>query len=98
MATCDLLTFEWDKRKETSNVKKHGVSFHEASTVFLDTHSMTFYDPDHSDDEERFITLGIAATYRILFVSHTDRGMVTRIISAREATKKECESYEKANR
>lgn len=98
MATSNLLTYEWDKRKEASNIKNHGVSFHEASTVFLDPHSMSFYDPDHSDDEDRFITLGIAATGKILFLSHTDRGMVTRIISAREATKKECEEYEKANR
>jgi len=98
MATLNLLTYEWDKRKEASNVKHHGVSFHEASTVFLDPCSLSFYDPDHSDDEDRFITLRISATGKILFVSHTDRGMVTRIISAREATKKECEGYEKANR
>jgi len=98
MATLNFLTYEWDKRKEASNIKDHGVSFHEASTVFLDPYSLSFYDPDHSDDEDRFITLGIAATGKILFVSHTDRGMVTRIISARESTKKECEGYEKTNR
>lgn len=98
MATSNLLRYEWDKRKEASNIKKHGVSFHEASTVFFDPHALTFYDPDHSDDEERFITLGMAATSKILFVAHTDRGMVTRIISAREATKKECDGYEKAHR
>jgi uncharacterized DUF497 family protein len=98
MATSNLLTYEWDKRKEVSNIKRHGVSFHEASTVFLDPLSISFYDPDHSDNEDRFITMGIAVTGKILFVSHTDRGMVTRIISAREATKKECEGYEKANR
>ena len=98
MATLNFLTYEWDKRKEASNIKDHGVSFHEASTVFLDPYSLSFYDPDHSDDEDRFITLGIAATDKILFVSHTDRGMVTRIISALEATKKECEGYEKTNR
>ena len=98
MATSNQLTYEWDKRKETTNIKKHGVSFHEASTVFLDELSMSFYDPDHSDDENRFITLGIAANGRCLFVSHADRGTATRIISAREATKKEREGYEKANR
>jgi len=98
LATINLLTYEWDKHKEASNIKNHGVSFHEASTAFLDPLSMSFYDPDHSDDEERFITLGIAKTGKMLFISHTDRGMVTRIISAREATKKECEGYEKANR
>lgn len=98
MATSNQLAYEWDKRKEATNIKKHGVSFHEASTVFLDELSMSFYDPDHSDDENRFITLGIAANGRCLFVSHTDRGTATRIISAREATKKEREGYEKANR
>ena len=98
MATSKLLTYEWDKRKETSNIKNHGVSFHEASTVFLDIFSMTFYDPGHSDDEDRFITLGITNTGRCLFVSHTDRGEIIRIISAREATKKERIGYEKANR
>jgi len=89
------LTYAWDKRKESANIKKHGVSFHEASTVFLDDLSMTFYDPDHSDDEDRFITLGISSTGRLLFVSHADRGVTTRIVSAREATKKEREGYEK---
>jgi uncharacterized protein len=98
MATPNQLTYEWDKRKEASNIKVHGVSFREASTVFLDPLSMSFYDPDHSDDEDRFITLGIATTGKLLFISHTDRGTVTRIISVREATKKECEGYEKASR
>ena len=98
MGTSSPLSYEWDKRKESSNIKDHGVSFHEASTVFLDVFSMTFYDPDNSDCEDRFITLGIATTGKLLFISHTDRGTVTRIISAREATKKEREGYEKANR
>ena len=66
--------------------------------MFLDPLSMSFYDPDHSEYEDRFITLGIATTSKLLFISHIDRGTVTRIISAREATKKECEGYEKANR
>lgn len=98
MASANQLTYEWDKRKEAANIKNHGVSFHEASTVFLDPLSMSFYDPDHSDDEDRFITLGMATTGKMLFISHTDRGAVTRIISAREATRKECEGYEKAKR
>ncbi len=97
MASSILLTYEWNKRKEAINIKAHGVSFHEASTVFLDELSMTFYDPAHSDDEDRFITLGVTTTGRLLFVSHTDRGNVTRIISAREATKKERTGYEKPN-
>jgi uncharacterized DUF497 family protein len=95
MALSNLLTYEWNKRKEASNIRKHGVSFHKASTVFLDTLSMTFYDPDHSDSEDRFITLGVTATGRLLIVSHTDRETITRIINAREATKKEREGYEK---
>jgi len=66
--------------------------------VFLDPLSMSFYDPDHSDNEDRFVTPGIATTGKLLFISHTDRGTVTRIISAREATKMEREGYEKANR
>ncbi len=98
MSSSHVLTYEWDKRKEASNVKKHGVSFHEASTVFLDLLSITFYDPDHSENEDRFITLGKTATGRVLFVSHADRKDVTRIISAREATKKERNGYEKASR
>lgn len=97
MTTLNFLIYEWDKRKEASNIKNHGISFHETSTVFLDPLSMTFYDPDHSESEDRFITLGIATTGKLLFISHTDRGTVIRIFSAREATKKEGEGYEKAN-
>ena len=89
-----MLTYEWDKRKEAANIRKHGVSFHEASTVFLDPLSMTFYDPDHAEDEDRFITLGMAKTGRLLFASHADRGERTRIISAREANKQERNGYE----
>jgi len=73
MTTSNLLTYEWDKRKEAYNLKSHGVSFHEASTVFLDPLSMSFYDPDHSNAEDRFITLGMATTGKLLFISHTDR-------------------------
>jgi len=89
------MTYEWDRRKETANIRKHGVSFHEASTVYLDSFSMTFFDPDHSDIEDRFITLGAAITGRLLFVSHTERGDTNRIISAREATRNERNAYEK---
>jgi uncharacterized DUF497 family protein len=89
-----MLTFEWDKRKEVANIRKHGVSFHEASTVFLDPLSMTFYDPDHAEDEDRYITLGMTKNGRLLFVSHADRGDRVRIISAREASKLERNGYE----
>ncbi len=90
-----MLTFEWDKRKEATNIRKHGVSFHEASTVFLDSLSMTFYDPDHAEDEDRYITLGMAKNGRLIFVSHADRGDRVRIISAREASKRERNGYER---
>ena len=89
-----MLTFEWDKRKEAANIRKHGVSFHEASTAFLDPLSMTFYDPDHAEDEDRYITLGMTKNGRLLFVSHADRGDRVRIISAREASKLERNGYE----
>lgn len=89
-----MLTFEWDKRKELANIRKHGVSFHEASTVFLDPLSITFYDPDHAEDEDRYITLGMTKNQRLLFVSHADRGDRVRLISAREASKLERNGYE----
>jgi uncharacterized DUF497 family protein len=89
-----MLTFEWDKRKELANIRKHGASFHEASTVFLDPLSMTFYDPDHAEDEDRYITLGMTKNGRLLFVSHAERGDRVRIISAREASKLERNGYE----
>jgi len=89
-----MLTFEWDKRKEAANIRKHGVSFHEASTVFLDPLSMTFYDPDHAEDEDRYVTLGMAKNGQLIFVSHADRGDRVRIISAREASKLERNGYE----
>jgi len=89
-----MLTFEWDKRKEAVNIRKHGVSFHEASTVFLDPLSMTFYDPDHAEDEDRYITLGMTKNGRLLFVSHADRGDRVRVSSAREASKLERNGYE----
>ncbi len=89
-----MFTFEWDKRKELANIRKHGVSFHEASMVFLDLLSMTFYDPDHAEDEDRYITLGMTKNGRLLFVSHADRENRVRIISAREASKLERNGYE----
>jgi uncharacterized DUF497 family protein len=90
-----MLTFEWDKRKDAANIRKHGVSFHEASTVFLDPLSVTFYDPDHAEDEDRYLTLGMAKNGRLLFVSHADREDRVRIISAREASKQERNGYER---
>ena len=87
--------FEWDTRKEAGNIRKHnGVTFHEASSVFFDPFAMTYFDPEHSESEERFITLGMASNGKILFVSHTDHGEKIPIISAREATRQERRSYE----
>jgi uncharacterized protein len=89
------LRFEWDSRKASANLKKHGVSFFEAQTVFLDERAKLIDDPDHSDDEERFVLLGMSGTLRLLLVCHCYRGEgnVIRIISARKASTKESKSY-----
>ena len=89
------LHFEWDERKATANVKKHGVSFEEAKSAFYDEHAKIIDDPDHSEDEERFVLLGLSSALRILVVCHCYRGDggVIRIISARKAMAKEMKSY-----
>ncbi|MDQ1335105.1 MAG: uncharacterized protein QG552_2055 [Thermodesulfobacteriota bacterium] len=84
----------WDPRKATPNVRKHGVSFEEATTVLRDPLSATGADPDHSIDEDRFVTFGISELGRILVVCHTEERETIRIISARKATKGERELYE----
>jgi uncharacterized DUF497 family protein len=88
------MEFEWDPDKAARNLAKHGVPFHEAATVFGDPLAMTYFDPDHSDDEDRFLTFGHSNTGQLLVVSHTDREDRTRIISARRATRKETRQYE----
>lgn len=88
------MDFEWDDAKANANIAKHGVEFAEAATVFGDPLAITFYDPDHSDDEDRFLTIGMSVNNRVLLVSHTDRDEVVRIISARVATKAERKGYE----
>jgi uncharacterized DUF497 family protein len=88
------MEFEWDEAKAASNVIKHGITFVEAATVFGDPLAITFYDPDHSDNEDRFLTIGLSVNNRVVLVSHTDRGNVVRIISARVATKAERKGYE----
>ena len=88
------MEFEWDPEKAEINVTKHGVAFAHASTVFGDPFSMTFHDPDHSDDEDRYITIGSSAVDVLLIVSHTDRDDRIRIISARKATRRERRIYE----
>ena len=88
------LKFQWDEEKAASNLEKHGVSFQEASTVFMDSLSSTISDPLHSFDEQRFVTIGESAEREILVVVHTQRDTKVRIISAREATRKERQTYE----
>ena len=88
------MQFEWDDSKAASNEGKHGVSFTEAMTVFGDPLSLTAFDPDHSLEEDRFITLGCAATGRLLIVSHTDRDDRIRVIGSRVATRRERKDYE----
>lgn len=87
--------FEWDPKKAATNRRKHGVTFQEATSALRDMFSATAHDPDHSDDEERFVTFGVSFQGRLLAVSHTDRGNAIRIISARLATNIERQIYEK---
>ena len=88
-----MINFEWNSRKAASNLKKHGVAFEEASTIFEDLLSLTIRDPLHSDEEDRFITIGRSLTNRILVVVHVDRGDNIRIISARPASGREKRRY-----
>jgi uncharacterized DUF497 family protein len=87
--------FEWDPAKAGANIRKHGVSFEEATTVFGDPLAMNKADPDHSEPENRFILLGVSDRYRLLVVSYTERPPRTRLISARLATRRERSQYEK---
>jgi uncharacterized DUF497 family protein len=89
------IVFEWDSRKARSNYAKHGVSFEEASTVFGDLLSLTIPDPSHSrPGEERFVTMGTSYLGRLLVVAHRDQQENIRIISARQATRRERKDYE----
>jgi uncharacterized DUF497 family protein len=88
------MQFEWDKNKASLNLSKHGVSFEEAETVFEDPLYVDFYDPDHSDEEERYLIVGESHQGRLLIVSYTERGNVIRLISARETTRTERAIYE----
>lgn len=89
-----MLEFEWDPNKAAANLRKHGVNFEEAITIFADFLSLTFTDPDHSQQEERLITIGLSEKRRLLVVIHTDRLERIRIISARVATRREILTYE----
>lgn len=88
------MQFAWDPAKAAENLTKHGVSFEEAATVFRDTLSQTGQDPDHSVDEERFVTFGLSTGGRLLVVAYTERGDTIRIISARTARPGERTIYE----
>jgi uncharacterized DUF497 family protein len=88
------LDFEWDDKKAKQNLKKHRVSFEEATTVFGDPLALTIPDPVHSEDEDRLITLGESNRQRLIVVSFTDRGNRIRIISARLATRQERKDHE----
>ena len=88
------MEFEWDDEKAASNITKHGVSFHEAATVFGDPLAVTFLDPDHAEEEDRFLTFGYSSEALLLVVSHADRGQFTHIISASRVTRKERKFYE----
>ncbi len=89
------IRFEWDERKSRENKRKHNVSFEEAQTVFLDENAIRFFDPDHSQDEDRFLMLGMSFTLRVLVVCHCyhEDDSVIRIISARKADKREQSDY-----
>jgi len=90
------ILFDWDVAKEEINKKKHGVSFDEAMTAFIDEYSQIYDDEEHSDDEDRFILIGHSEKERLLMVCHCyrDSDIITRIISARKATRQERQKYE----
>lgn len=88
------MEFEWNPDKAAINLRKHDISFQEAATVFDDSLSVTFPDPDHSVGENRYVMIGMYSLGQLLVVSHTDRESRTRIISARKATRQEKRFYE----
>jgi uncharacterized DUF497 family protein len=90
------MEFEWDPRKDAANRRKHDVEFREAATVFGDPLATTFPDPDHSAYEQRFLTIGVSARGRLLFLAHIESEDKVRIISARPVTRRERKLYEEA--
>ena len=88
------MDFEWDYKKAAINAKKHLITFDEAITCFYDSHQIAFYDPDHSEDEDREIMIGRSSHNRVLLVCYTIRDEKVRMISARLATKREIKDYE----
>ena len=88
------IEFEWDEKKADSNFKKHDVSFEEGATVFNDPEIATMFDPDHSKDEERYISIGMSIQGNLLVIIHTEREERIRLISCRKATSAERKAYE----
>ena len=91
------LTFEWDEVKAKANIKKHKVSLEEGKTIFNDPFLFTFPDNKHSENEERFINIGLSANGRVLILTHTERQDIIRIISCRKATTHERKFYEEGS-
>ncbi len=91
-----MIKFDWDQAKASANLKKHGISFEEAKSVFYDEFAVQFFDEEHSSDEARFLMLGMSSGAKLLLVCHCERehGEVIRIISARKATKREGAFYQ----
>jgi len=90
------LVFEWDRKKATQNLRKHKVSFDEAKTIFNDPDELMISDPDHSDEEERLISIGLSVDKRVLLVCYTESNSTIRIISAREAELSETTMYQRS--
>lgn len=91
------IKFDWDKRKDRENLRRHKIDFNEASTVFADSLSITISDPEHSEDEARWVTMGLSNRQRLLVVIHTEEDETIRIISARMADRAERRKYEEGN-
>ena len=90
------LRFSWDPKKAAANARKHRITFEEAATVFADPLSLTIPDPDHSQDEARFLLLGLSERQRLLIVGHTEHDDTIRLITARLATRHERRAYEES--
>jgi uncharacterized protein len=88
------MKFEWDEQKNQLNQQKHGVAFEEAQEVFDDPFYVDFYDPEHSDDEHRYLIIGYSQQQRLLIAAYTERADTIRLISARQATRKEKQVYD----
>jgi uncharacterized DUF497 family protein len=91
------IKFDWDPGKARRNFRKHGIDFNEASTVFADTLSITILDPDHSEDEQRWVTMGLSNRHRLLVVVHIEEEETIRLITARTADRLERRKYEEGD-